>query len=61
MIYCPTDTKWRAEQARRYASILSRADAHRKASVWRVVAELCGKFIVLAAFGFVLAYAIVGG
>lgn len=61
MVYCPSDTQWRAEQARRYASILSRADAHRKASAWRVVAELCGKFIVLAAFGMTFAYAIVGG
>lgn len=61
MIYCPIDTKWRAEQTRRYNELLSRADAHRKASVWRVVAELCGKFIVLAAFGLTLAYAIVGG
>ena len=37
MIYCPTDTAWREEQARRYAALLQRVDRGRRVSLaWRI-------------------------
>lgn len=61
MIYCPTDTAWREEQARRYAALLQRVDRGRRVSLaWRI-ARYAGMALVLGAFGMVFAYALVGG
>lgn len=61
MIYCPTDTAWRQEQARRYAALLHRVDRGRRVSMaWRV-ARYAGMTLVLGVFGMVFAYALVGG
>lgn len=60
MIYCPHDTAWRESQRQYYNQLLARIDKGRRVNVLRSILRGVGILLVLGAWAFVLAYAMVG-